>query len=203
MNTNSILLLCKLVSCASAKKFIHMSSIFIGLREHEIEPDKIYESLLQLSLFNGFPSTIESLKLFKENFPEYTPSNEQYNVNLFEKRGIINCEMVYGANFTKLQQNITKLSPDLSEWMIIEGYGKVMGRPGLSMQEREILNVAMLCTNYAGEQLHSHIKGALNTGSDYQLIKEAINTTSKYNTPGNITKALKLLRTTVNKSRTK
>jgi alkylhydroperoxidase/carboxymuconolactone decarboxylase family protein YurZ len=186
-------LLCKLVSCASAKKFDKLPGIFGELKNQQVDSIRVYESLLQLYLFNGFPCSIESLKLFKEHFPDFQPSNQQYNVNLFEKRGSINCKQVYVSNFDKLQQNIVNLSPDLAEWMIIEGYGKVMGRPGLSMQERELLNVAMLCTNFAEHQLFSHIKGSLNTGSDYETIREVIESTQEFNSPENIQRAKELL----------
>lgn len=198
MNNINVKLLCKLVSCASSKKFDQMADVFTELKDQNIEPVMVYESLLQVYLFNGFPCTIESLKRFKEHFPEYLPYNEQYNVNLFEKRGSINCKRVYSENFDKLQKNISNLSPDLADWMLIEGYGKVMGRPGLSMQERELLNVAMLCTNYAEHQLYSHIKGSINTGSGYQTIEEVINSTNRYNSTENINKALKLLQTIAN-----
>ena len=192
MNTE-ITLLCKLASCASAKKFDELPGIFSDLKQVESNPEHIYETLLQVYLFNGFPATIESLKLFKEHFHDYEPSKEQYNVNLFEKRGIINCKQVYSSNFNKLQQNIGSFSPDLADWMLIEGYGKVMGRSGLPMQTRELLNVAMLSTNFAEHQLYSHIKGSSNTGSDQNTIRQVIESTSDYNTDENLKKSLELL----------
>lgn len=185
--------LAKLVSCASAKKYDLLPGILDDLKSADIDPAAIYESILQLYLFNGFPVAIESLKVFKEHFPGYQPNYEQYNVNIFEKRGISNCKTVYSKNFEKLQSNINSLSPDLAEWMIIEGYGKVLGRSGLSLRERELLNVAMLCTNYSEHQLHSHIRGSLNTGSGYEIIKEVIESTKEYNTTENLSKSLVML----------
>lgn len=195
MNKEEIILICQIASCASAKKFNALPNIFLSLDKQNTKPDKIYEVILQMYLFNGFPCTIESLKVFIEYYPHFSPNNEQYNVNLFEKRGIINCKEVYRANFDKLQENIYNLSPDLSEWMIIEGYGKVLGRSILTLQERELINVAMLCTNMAEHQLYSHIKGSFNTGSDYQIIKEVILSTDEFNVEKNITKSLDLLET--------
>lgn len=186
-----IISLCKIASCGSAKNYTGLNTLIGKLKI--IDPAPIYEVILQLYLFNGFPATIESLKIFKTHFPDFKPNNEQYNVNLFEKRGIINCKSVYTNNYDKLQINIATLSPDLADWMIIEGYGKVMGRSGLSIQERELINVAILCTNYSEHQLFSHIKGAYNTGSDTETIKGVINSTSDFNNNDNITKALELL----------
>src|SRR5690606_41069202 len=90
--------LAKLVSCASAKKYDLLTSIMDELKTADIDPAAIYESILQLYLFNGFPVAIETLKVFKEHFPGYQPNNEQYNVNIFEKRGISNCKAVYNKN---------------------------------------------------------------------------------------------------------
>ncbi len=188
-----LLVLSRIASCCSSKQFKELDNL---LKENiTVNPTRIYEVLLQLYLFNGFPATIESLKVFKSHFPEYKTINEQYNVKLFEKRGIINCKSVYTNNYDKLQQNIDNLSPDLAEWMIIEGYGKVMGRPELSMQERELINVAMLCTNFSEHQLYSHIKGSLNTGSDKEIVSEVIKSTVDYNGQSNIEKALEMLQT--------
>ena len=190
MNTY-ILTLCKIASCGSSKNYQKLESL---LSDNVItNPALVYEVILQLYLFNGFPATIESLKIFKAHFPDFKPHNEQYNVNIFEKRGIINCKSVYTANYDKLQANINNLSPDLSNWMIIEGYGKVMGRSGLTIQERELINVSMLCTNYSEQQLYSHIKGSYNTGSDTNIIKEVIESTMEFNNEENISKALELL----------
>ena len=186
-----IFTLCKIASCGSSKNYQKLDSLLKELKIMNLTP--IYEVILQLYLFNGFPATIESLKVFKHHFPDFKPDNEQYNVNLFEKRGIINCKSVYTSNYDKLQNNITNLSLDLAEWMIIEGYGKVLGRNGLSLQDRELLNVAMLCTNYSEHQLYSHIKGAYNTGSGIEIIKEVIESTREFNTGINIKNALELV----------
>lgn len=190
MITN-ILFLTKIASCCSAKQYTELDNLLTALSG--VNPAKIYEVILQLYLFNGFPATIESLKVFKVHFPDFQPNNEKYNVNLFQKRGIINCKSVYTNNYDKLQINIAKLSPDLAEWMIIEGYGKVMGRSGLSMQERELINVAMLCTNFSEHQLHSHMKGSLNTGSSKKFIREVIESTKDYNSQSNIDNTLEML----------
>lgn len=45
-----------------------------------------------------------------------------------------------------LVQNINLLHPDLAQWMIMEGYRKVLSRDVLSLKEREVLNVAILTT---------------------------------------------------------
>jgi hypothetical protein len=50
--------------------------------------------------------------------------------------------------------------------MIVEGYGKVLGRPGLDAGDvRELCIVALLAVAGRAAQLYSHLRGALNAGA--------------------------------------
>jgi alkylhydroperoxidase/carboxymuconolactone decarboxylase family protein YurZ len=139
-----------------------------------ISREKIYETILQSYLFCGFPAIIETLRLFQENSRGYTKGSEEYDVKGFKQRGMENCRRIYGKNFERLMENMEILSPDLKQWMIIEGYGKVMGRDGLNLLEREFVNVSILCTRFYSNQLHSHLKGCLHNGAKYSEIEEVI-----------------------------
>jgi 4-carboxymuconolactone decarboxylase len=57
------------------------------------------------------------------------------------------------------------LHPDLTDWMIQDGYGKVLSRNGLSLVERELISVAMLAALGWERQLRSHVVGSVNVGS--------------------------------------
>ena len=78
-----------------------------------------------------------------------------------KKVGVVNCKKIYGNKFDKLISNVKEFSPELSKWLVTEGYGKVMGRKGLSLKEREMCNVAVLCSLKYDSQLYSHINGAM------------------------------------------
>jgi 4-carboxymuconolactone decarboxylase len=56
------------------------------------------------------------------------------------------------------------LHPLLDEWMITEGYGKVLSRPGLDLGRRELCIVAACAAARQDRQLHSHLRGAVNVG---------------------------------------
>ncbi len=49
--------------------------------------------------------------------------------------------------------------------MVVEGYGKVLGRPGLTLVIRELCIIATLAVTGASKQLYSHLRGALNVGA--------------------------------------
>ncbi len=61
---------------------------------------------------------------------------------------------------------MNSLSPDLKEWMMIEGYGKFLDRKGLNLLEREFINVSILVHRYIAKiNLHSHLKGCIYLGA--------------------------------------
>ena len=49
--------------------------------------------------------------------------------------------------------------------MIVEGYGKILGRPGLDLVRRELCVIAQVAVLGAPRQLRSHLKGALEAGA--------------------------------------
>jgi 4-carboxymuconolactone decarboxylase len=67
---------------------------------------------------------------------------------------------------------LTSVSPDLAQWMITEGYGKTLSRPGCDTVTRELCIVAMLSVLGRRQQLTSHVRGALRAGATIQDLKE-------------------------------
>ncbi|MEO6696020.1 MAG: carboxymuconolactone decarboxylase family protein [Ignavibacteria bacterium] len=179
--TAEIVELSLLASVISKDDFSLIEKNLKKLKSSETRPLKIYETILQCYLFCGFPVIIETLKIFRRFFPEFKIKKSIYNHGLYKKTGERNCKLIYKNNYKKLIENINYYSPDLKEWMIIEGYGKVLGRPGLSILEREFVNVAILATRFFENQLNSHLRGCLNLGAtknDLELLLKSIITTS-------------------------
>lgn len=80
------------------------------------------------------------------------------------------CRKVYGRNYDRLKQRFLAMSPDLFRWMVLEGYGKVLSRPGLTPVERELAEVAALIVDRRERQLISHVMGSLNVGASTELL---------------------------------
>lgn len=158
-----------------------------------VKLEKIYEAILQSYLFCGFPAAIETLRIFNELSGGYVKEKEEFDPENFEARGVKNCKSIYRSNFDKLISNMERFSPDLKEWMIIEGYGKVMGRAGLNLLEREFVNVAVLCTRYYENQLYSHLKGCINNGAGKEEIEEVLKCLGGIAKARNIERACELL----------
>ncbi|MFN4818752.1 MAG: carboxymuconolactone decarboxylase family protein [Ignavibacteria bacterium] len=134
----------------------------------------LYEALLQIHLFSGYPASIEGLSLLQEVYNEEPAAIEEYNVQLFKQRGEKLCRDIYTTVFEKMNKRMHSFSPELSEWMIIDGYGKTLSRANLDIQTRELINICILSLGKWKQQVISHIRGALHVGVEIHDIEEAI-----------------------------
>ncbi|MEO8399878.1 MAG: hypothetical protein ABI550_08715 [Ignavibacteriaceae bacterium] len=158
-------------AAASRKEKIYRYFLVIA-KERKLNSIKIYELLLQNYLFAGFPSALNSLKIFNEYFP-----NSKRSFTLVKDLKIIgekNCRKIYGEKFEKLISNINEFSPELSQWLIEEGYGKVFGRKSVSLRERELSIISVLSVLKFENQLYSHINGAYRLKINLKIIEKNI-----------------------------
>src|SRR5947209_13460709 len=89
-------------------------------------------------------------------------------------RGAAVCREVYGRAYHKLLVNLRALHPALEDLVLVDAYGKVIGRPGLDLKRRELCTVATTAVLGTAEQLHSHLRGALNTGASAAEIEAVL-----------------------------
>ena len=89
-------------------------------------------------------------------------------------RGAAVCREVYGRAYHKLLVNLRALHPALEDLVLVDAYGKVIGRPGLDLKRRELCTVAATAVLGTAEQLHSHLRGALNTGASGEEIEAVL-----------------------------
>jgi 4-carboxymuconolactone decarboxylase len=67
------------------------------------------------------------------------------------------------------------VAPDFARWIVETAYGDVLGRPQLSLRDREIATLASLATlGNAPAQLRAHVEGALNVGVTRDEIVEVL-----------------------------
>jgi 4-carboxymuconolactone decarboxylase len=130
--------------------------------------EHVDELVLQSYLFCGFPRALNAAREWRRIAPGPAPSSdESEDASLAEEwraRGERTCAAVYGPMYEKLRLNVRDLHPALDAWMVQEGYGKVLGRPGLDLPRRELCIVAACAATGQDRQLHSHLHGALNVG---------------------------------------
>lgn len=135
-----------------------------------------YEIVLQSYLFFGYAQAIESAKVFTNNLTTrgiVIPHIPDVTSDL-KQRGEALCREIYAPNFERLVANMTSVSPELSKWMVEEGYGKVLSRPGPTGLEREIASIVFLAVSGHPVQLFSHVRGARNLGATRELLVSVI-----------------------------
>ena len=175
-NLNSTYLLPQIAAVSAINDFKLLRELIYLAKLKKVQFTKIYETLLQNYLFAGYPTALISLKILKEYYPDKRlPKVTDMNLYHFRKSGEVNCRKIYRNKFEKLISNINTFSPELAEWLILEGYGKVFGRKRLSFKERELSIVAVLAALKFEDQLYSHIIGALNAKASIKEIETVIN----------------------------
>jgi len=135
----------------------------------------IEELILQSYLFCGFPRSLNTMREWRRLTGRPAPSStDTGGPEQWRRRGEATCRLVYGAMYDRLRVNIRGLHPELDEWMIVEGYGKVLSRPGLDLARRELCIVAACAASAQDRQLHSHLHGAINVGVAADALSAAI-----------------------------
>ena len=103
---------------------------------------------------------------------------------------------IYGPHFDGLVRYINSFSPRILGWMVNDGYGRVLSRPGLSFDQRELSIVAILTVTGYQNQLRAHIRGAVIVGLDRDLIEATIQNCHFFCPVKKIKESLKILRRT-------
>jgi 4-carboxymuconolactone decarboxylase len=135
----------------------------------EVDPIAVEEIILQSYLFAGFPRALNAARAWRAVSGRTAPATDNEaaveDLAVWRERGEETCAIVYGDHYEKLRRNIRELHPALDEWMIVDGYGKVLSRSGVDLRTRELCVVAACAVAGQQRQLHSHLHGALNAGA--------------------------------------
>ena len=154
-----------------------IEQVMSSLKKRELENGLVYETVLQSYLFLGFLRMIEAALVYNKVFGDIGNGGEVEKISEIEaekwhRDGINLCGVVYGKNYERLKEKFMSVSPEVFRWMVLEGYGKVLSRPGMTQIERELAEVAALIVDKRRRQLVSHIMGSLNVGAPISLIKQ-------------------------------
>lgn len=151
---------------------------FLERAVSSVRGEWVEELILQSYLFAGFPRALNAMREWRRISgrvaPETDEGDDPTTAAGFPARGESTCALVYGPFYEKLRLNIRHLHPALDAWMITDGYGKVLGRPGLDLARRELCIVAACVAAAQDRQLHSHLHGSLHVGASAQAVDEAL-----------------------------
>jgi 4-carboxymuconolactone decarboxylase len=123
------------------------------------------ESARMLMLHAGYPAALEGVRVLSEVWPGRARRSREGDPARWMRRGDDLCRRVYGPVYERLIRNVRRLHPDLARWMVEQGYGRVLSRPGLDAPTRELVAVAVLAAGGWERQLVSHLRGAVRMGA--------------------------------------
>lgn len=154
----------------------------LGEAHGSIPPDWVEEMILQSYLFAGFPRALNAAREWRRVSGRLAPREDEGTAPAhapeWSARGEATSRVVYGKFYEPLRKNIRALHPALDTWMIVEGYGKVLSRPALPLNARELCIVAVCAAARQDRQLHSHLHGALNAGASAAAITATLDAVS-------------------------
>ena len=165
-------------SIATADDSAMSAALRLG-QKYAISRESYYEVVLQSYLFLGFPRMLLAVDLLNRDLPSARQCNalaagDDGECRKYLLDGEALCREIYGSAFDPLRTRIESMAPEVFRWMVMEGYGKVMSRPGLGKVEREVCSLAFMLMEGYEQQLFSHLRGALNVGASEELISALI-----------------------------
>ena len=144
-----------------------------------VDPVWVEELILQSYLFAGFPRALNAMREWRRVSGRTAPAGDpgtdaEQRAAEWRREGERTCATVYDGMYEQLRVNIAALHPALDSWMVVEGYGKILSRPGLDLVRRELCIVAACAAAKQDRQLQSHLHGALNVGATAEQVAGAL-----------------------------
>jgi 4-carboxymuconolactone decarboxylase len=149
----------------------------VAARAAGVPPVWVEELLLQSFLNVGYPLALVAFGVWRSVAGPVQDAGEPIAHPEWErwtKRGVVACNEVYGRTYHKLLLNLRALHPAIEPLVVLDAYGKILGRPGLDSKRRELCTLAAIAMQNAPRQLHAHLRGALNTASTRDEVDEVI-----------------------------
>lgn len=147
------------------------------------EPNRAWrETVLQVHVFAGFPRLVESYGVLSDagglgapDADEFLPSEERTTLAAEHARGRELFDRIYAADAPRVRALLTSHHPEFARWIEGHAYGRVLARPGLAEDRRELLAVVALAALGQERQLASHARGSLRLGATSGDVEGALN----------------------------
>ncbi len=104
----------------------------------------------------------------------------EFQTELFEKGVAMRREVLGDAHVERSLAGVTDLTATLQKMVTEWAWGDIWQRPGLSKQERSMLNIGMLTALNRPHELRAHVRGALRNGVSEEKVVEVILQTAIY-----------------------
>ena len=140
------------------------------------EPDRTWrEAILMLHLFAGVPRQVQTYEVLERAGGLGTRGADEVAASGdLPREGRALFERIYGANAPAVAARLSSFHEDFAAWVLGHAYGRVLARPGLTADRRELLAVAALSVLGAERQLASHARGAVRCGASPEELSEVL-----------------------------
>ena len=182
-NQATLLMLAKIAAAGASGQFDTTEQLFRQGKEAGLSELQMYETVLNLLPYIGYPRTLSTMMSFQKVYPNYirdrsggkdpqpTEPWQDYAAKVWVERGTeIQQQLGFGGpgaeEFTK---QLIQLSPELTEWVRYDDFGRVFGRAGLSLIEREAIVIGVLIAQGA-PQIASHHRAMVRVGGSEAVI---------------------------------
>jgi 4-carboxymuconolactone decarboxylase len=122
----------------------------------------------------GYPAGLEALRELHQAWPGRARATREGGLAAWRRRGARLCARVYGPVTPRLLASLDALHPDVRAWVVEEGYGRILSRPGLAAVDRERIAVAVLAATGWERQLASHALGAKRMAASPASVRRAL-----------------------------
>jgi alkylhydroperoxidase/carboxymuconolactone decarboxylase family protein YurZ len=182
-NQAALIMLAKIAAAGAAGQFDKTEQLFRQGKEAGLSELQMYETVLNMLPYIGYPRTLSTMLSFQKAYPNYirdrsggkepqpTESWQDYAGKVWIERGTqIQQQLGFGGPGTEeFTKQLTQLSPELTEWVRYDDFGRVFGRAGLSLIEREAIVIGVLIAQGA-PQIAAHHRAMLRVGGSAALI---------------------------------
>jgi 4-carboxymuconolactone decarboxylase len=175
--------LAQIAAAGVAAQYDKAEQYFTKGKEAGLSELQMYEAVLNLLPYTGYPRTLNTMSRFQKVYPQYlqqrsggkepqpTEPWQQYATKGWVERSTpIRQQLgVGGPDAEVLTKQLAQLSPELAEWAAYDAFGRIFGRAGLSLLERESVVMGALIAQGA-PQIAVHYKALLRVGGSDALV---------------------------------
>lgn len=183
-NLPALTMLAKIAAAGTAQQYDQSEQFFAQGKAAGLSELQMYEAVLNLLPYIGYPRTLNTMSRFQKVYPRYiqdraggkepqpTEPWQKYAVSVWGERGekIRQQLGVGGPGAEEFTRRLTLLSPELTEWVMYDDFGRIFGRAGLSLLEREVIVIGALVAQEV-PQVAVHYKALLRVGGNDALVE--------------------------------
>jgi alkylhydroperoxidase/carboxymuconolactone decarboxylase family protein YurZ len=176
--------LAQIAAAGVAAQYDKAEQCFVKGKAAGLSEQQMYEAVLNLLPYTGYPRTLNTMSRFQKVYPPYlqqrsggqapqpTEPWQHYAASVWVERSApIRHQLgVGGPEAQPLTAQLAQLSPELAEWAAYDAFGRIFGRAGLSLLEREAVVMGALIAQGA-PQIAVHYQALLRVGGNDTLVE--------------------------------